>query len=275
MTSISIPNLGDEYEYRIEQRGDEFFFYTSKRVIIGDEDWNFVESVDYPEDLKMALNDYYENYGESVYFGESMSTDRSMFVYVDGDGMKLSTVATGQTELIKPKEGEGDVYESIWCMNPRFVNDDAMILTSLTRDYDSGFYLYDLKTKEEKTFEGYIIWEPWQISDGRGCFISDKVNGYFYDFSTGEIRDLPVENRGPDVSMDNYLLCNDKYAAYFDQGEEGKELVLLNLDAWTVEKRASIANMDANLLFLGDNGNVGIHYFFTYDNTGDAILRNK
>lgn len=276
MESIPMEELGDgEYWYRVEERGDEFFFYTNKRVNIFDGEWNLIESVAYPDTLANALQDHWENYFDANYFGESMSSDRSMFAYVDAEGLKLYTVATGELELIKPREGDGDVTEAIWCLNPRFVNDDTMILTARTRDYDSGFYLYDLKTKEEKTVEGYIVWEPWQISDGRGFFISDKVNVYYYDFATGEIKDLPVENRGPDVSRSNHVVCNGKYAAYFDQGEEGEDLIVLNLDTWKVEKRASIENMEANILFLGENGDAAIRYFFTYDNFGDAILKNK
>lgn len=263
----------DEWPERVEQHGDLFYFYTTKRVQVTDADLNLMESVAYPEALAKAKMDRWEAGGH--YFGETLSDDRSMFAYVDGDGLKLFTIATGQTELIKAKEGNGDETEAIWPMNPKFVNEDSMIITARTRDYNSGFYLYDLKSKQEKTVDGYIVWEPWQISDGRGFFVSDKVDAYFYDFKAGQLKQIPEEGRGPNVGMSEYVLCNGKYATYFDRGEDINDLVLLNLDTWAIEKRIPVENVDANILFLGENGDLGVRYFFTYENNGAAILRNK
>lgn len=261
----------DEYPYNVEQHGSQFYFYTTKRVLVTDSEWSQVKAVEYPEAILKARQDPWTY--QATYFGEALSEDGSMFAYVDEDGLKLYTIATGQTELIKAKEGEeGD---AIWCMNPRFVNGDSMILTARTRDYNSGFYLYNLKTKEEKTVDGYIVPMSWKISDGRGFFVTDKVHTYFYEFAAGKLKDLPAENRGPAVSTQDFLLCNDQYAAYFDEREDGKDLVSLNLATWKVEKRVPIQGVEAGLAFLSRNGDLGIRYFFTYDNLGVAVLENK
>ena len=263
----------EEWPDRVEQHGDQFFFYTTTRVLVTDADWNLLESVPYPKGI-MELMKLRWDY-ETKYFGHALSTDRSMFAYVDEDGMKLYTIATGETELIKPQDGEGDVTEAIWPLNPYFIEGDTKIVTARTRDYDSGFYFYDLKTKEEKTVEGYLVPNPWLFVGQQGFFHTTKMDTYFYDFQSGESKMLAVENQGPHVYEEGFLFCNENYAAYFDNRDEGKDLVLLNLDTWTVEKRTPIENVDASILFLSRDGDVGINYTFTYTDLGIAILKNK
>lgn len=274
MVALDLPAMDEEeFVYRVEQYDKDFFFYTSKRVKILDAEWNLIEEVAYPDAISSGLESYWENYNDPIYFGEALSSDRSLFAYVDLDGMKLYHVETGKTELIVPTEGEG--MDAIRCLHPQFTDGDSKILTARTKDYDSGFTIYDLTTKETKTVPGYIVAEHWPISDNYGFFFSDKVNVYYYDFQSGEIRDLPVEGRGPEVYNENFILANDKYAAYIEETEEGNVLTLLDIDMWSVVKSVNVNNVGLTLNYLDSYGDIGVKYFFTYQNCGDAVLRRN
>jgi hypothetical protein len=275
MTTVYAPELPDEeLAYRVEQHGEEFFFYTNKHVRIADADWKLIETVTYPEAIVEGLETYW-SYGGPVYFGEAMSDDRSMFAYVDQEGLKLVQTDSGETTLLVPREGDGDVTETIWCLNPRFADHDTKIVTARTRDWDSGFTVYDLKTKTSKTVAGYVMQENWLLAGDRGFFISTKMDVFYYDFKTGEIKALPVAESGPATYETNFVLCNQNYAAYFDESESGKTLTLLDLNTWSIAKTASIKDVDVSMMFLGRTGDIGVSYNFTYTDFGSAIMRNK
>ncbi len=275
MTIVYAPELPDEeYAYRVEQHGQEFFFYTNRNVRIADAEWNLIETVTYPKAIVEGLETYWD-YGDAVYFGEALSTDRSMFAYVDQDGLKLVQNDSGETTLLVPREGDGDVTEAIWCLNPRFADQDTKIVTARTRDWDSGFTVYDLKTNTSKTVAGYVMPEQWLLAGDRGFFVTDKSYVYFYEFDSGEIRDLSIAGMGPKVYNNGFILCNQNFAAYFDHAENEMTLTLLDMGSWSVVKSTSITGMDARMMFLSRTGDIGVNYSFAYTDNGAAIMRNK
>jgi hypothetical protein len=276
MTTVYAPEMGnEEYSYRVEQHGEEFFFYTNKNVRITDADWNLIETVVYPKAIVEGLASYWEQYDDPIYFGEALSDDRSMFAYVDQDGLKLVQNDSGETTLVVPREGNGDVTEAIWCLNPRFADHDTKIVTARTRDWDSGFTVYDIKTETSKTESGYVMPSEWLLAGDRGFFMSDKSYLYFYDFEFGKIKDVPMEGYCSEISDRKYLLTNDSYAAYFDTKDDVKTLVLLDLASWSIAQKASIENMEIGLNFLASGGDVGVSYSFSWTDHGYAIMKNK
>lgn len=276
MTTIYAPDMADEeFSYRVEQHGEEFYFYTNKNVRITDADWKLIETVAYPKAIVEGLESYWEQYGDPIYFGEALSDDRSMFAYVDQDGLKLVENDSNETTLVVPREGDGGVTEAIWCLNPRFADHDTKIVTSRTRDWDSGFTVYDIKAKTSKTESGYVMPSEWLLAGDRGFFMSDKSYLYFYDFQLDQVKEVPFEGYCSEVSDISYLLANESYATYFDTKDDVKTLVLLDLASWSIIQKASIENMDVGFNFLDRNGDVGVSYSFSWTDHGNAIMRNE
>ncbi len=275
MTTVYAPEMAnEEFAYRVEQHGEEFFFYTNKNVRITDADWNLIETVAYPNAIVEGLASYWEQY-DPIYFGEALSDDRSMFAYVDQEGLKLIQNDSNETTLVVPREGDGDVTEAIWCLNPRFADHDTKIVTARTRDWNSGFTVYDIKTETSKTEPGYIMPKELLLAGDRGFFMSDKSYLYFYDFQLGEVKEVPIEGYCSEISGITYLLANESYATYFDTKDDAKTLVLLDLESWSITQKASIENMEVGLNFLASSGDVGVSYSFSWTDHGYAIMKNK